>query len=78
MVSGTAVMETLNISGMDEMVTLYSADGKTIALMHYCVTRRATSRRCAPFRRPGTLRIWSFHSSALEILRRLKPATNTN
>lgn len=34
----TAVMETLAMPGMDEMVTLYSVDGDAIALMHYCPT----------------------------------------
>jgi hypothetical protein len=48
LVSGTALMETLNISGMDEMVTLYSVDGKTIALMHYCPTGNQPRMRAVP------------------------------
>ena len=34
--SGTAVMEKLEASGMEEMVTLYSVDRDGIALVHYC------------------------------------------
>ena len=36
--SGTAVMEKLEASGMEEMVTLYSVDRDGIALVHYCPT----------------------------------------
>ncbi len=32
----TAVMETLSMSGMDTMVSLYSIDGNSISLVHYC------------------------------------------
>ena len=44
----TAVMETLAMSGMEEMVTIYSQDGDGIVLLHYCPTNnqprmRATS-----------------------------------
>jgi hypothetical protein len=44
----TAVMETLDMPGMDEMVTLYSIDGDTIALMHYCPTGNQPRMRARP------------------------------
>jgi hypothetical protein len=46
--SGTAVMETLSPSGMDEMVTLYSMDGDGIALVHYCPTNNQPRMRVVP------------------------------
>jgi hypothetical protein len=45
---GTAVMETLNMSGMEEMVTLYSVDGDGIALVHFCPTNNQPRMRAAP------------------------------
>jgi len=45
---GTAVMETLNMSGMEEMVTLYSVDGDGIALLHYCPTNNQPHMRAIP------------------------------
>ena len=47
-VSSTAVMETLTASGMDEMVTLYSIDGDSIALLHYCPTNNQPRMRATP------------------------------
>lgn len=44
----TAVLETLEMSGMDEMLTLYSVDGDTIALMHYCPTNNQPRLRATP------------------------------
>ena len=44
----TAVMETLNMSGMEEMVTLYSVDGDGIALLHYCPTNNQPHMRAVP------------------------------
>jgi hypothetical protein len=44
----TAVMETLDASGMDEMVTLYSVDGDGIALLHYCPTNNQPRMRAIP------------------------------
>jgi hypothetical protein len=44
----TAVMETLDMPGMDEMVTLYSIDGDAIALMHYCPTGNQPRMRARP------------------------------
>ncbi len=46
--SGTAVMETLSPSGMEEMVTLYSMDGDGIALVHYCPTNNQPRMRVIP------------------------------
>jgi hypothetical protein len=36
-ISNTAVTETLNATGMEEMLTLYSVDGDGISLLHYCL-----------------------------------------
>lgn len=47
-VSNTAVMETLSASGTDEMVTLYSIDGDSIALLHYCPTNNQPRMRATP------------------------------
>jgi len=44
----TAVMETLAMSGMDEMVTIYSQDGDGIALVHYCPTNNQPPMRAIP------------------------------
>src|ERR1700674_2415295 len=44
----TAVSETLEMSGMDEMLTLYSIDGDTIALLHYCPTNNQPRMRSIP------------------------------
>jgi hypothetical protein len=46
--SGTAVMETLSPSGMEEMVTLYSIDGDSIAIVHYCPTNNQPRMRVVP------------------------------
>src|ERR1041385_8695407 len=42
--SGTAVMEKLAASGMEEMITLYSMDRDGIALVHYCPHEQPTPR----------------------------------
>ena len=34
--SGTALMESLQPEGESEMVTMYTADGKRVAVTHYC------------------------------------------
>jgi len=41
----TAVMETLVMPGMEEMVTIYSQDGDGIALLHYCPTNNQPRMR---------------------------------
>jgi hypothetical protein len=46
--SGTAVMETLSPSGMEEMITPYSMDGDGIALVHYCPTNNQPRMRVVP------------------------------
>ena len=46
--SGTAVMESLSPSGMEEMITLYSIDGDGIALVHYCPTNNQPRMRVVP------------------------------
>ena len=46
--SGTAVLEKLDASGMEEMVTLYSVDGDGIALVHYCPTNNQPRMRVVP------------------------------
>ena len=49
-VGGTAVMETLTAAGMEEMVTLYSIDGDSLALTHYCPTGNQPHMRATPFK----------------------------
>jgi len=58
--SNTAVMETLSMPGMDEMVTLYSIDGDAIALVHYCPTNNQPRMRAIP--QPGDVKelVFSF------------------
>ena len=46
--SGTAVMEKLEASGIEEMVTLYSLDRDGIALVHYCPTNNQPRMRVVP------------------------------
>ncbi len=46
--SNTAVMETLSASGMEEMVSLYSIDQDSIALVHYCPTNNQPRMRATP------------------------------
>lgn len=44
----TAVMETLTLSGMEQMLTLYTVDGDGIALVHYCPTNNQPRMRARP------------------------------
>jgi hypothetical protein len=44
----TGVMDTLTALGMDEMVTLYSVDGDSILLLHYCPTNNQPRMRALP------------------------------
>ena len=46
--SGTAVLERLSPSGMEEMVTLYSLDRDGVALVHYCPTNNQPRMRVVP------------------------------
>jgi hypothetical protein len=56
--SNTAVLETLNVSGMEEMLTLYSVDGNGIALVHYCPTNNQPRMRATP--EPGDVKQLEF------------------
>lgn len=56
--SNTAVMETLAMSGMDEMVTLYSIEADSIALLHYCPTNNQPRMRARPS--PGEIKKLEF------------------
>jgi len=47
-VSDTAMMETLDMPGMDEMMTIYSIDGDGIALVHFCPTNNQPRMRAVP------------------------------
>jgi hypothetical protein len=47
-ISNTVVMETLDASGMEEMLTLYSIDGDGISLLHYCPTNNQPHMRAVP------------------------------
>ena len=47
-VSDTAVLETLRMSGMDEMLTVYSVDNDAIAMLHYCPTNNQPQMRAIP------------------------------
>jgi hypothetical protein len=59
----TAVMETLTMSGMEEMLTLYNVDGDGIALVHYCPTNNQPHMRAIPS--SGAVRelVFSFQSA---------------
>ena len=48
MVSNTTVMETLAMSGMEEMVTFYHVDGDAITLVHFCPTNNQPRMRAIP------------------------------
>lgn len=47
-VSDTAMMETLDMPAMDEMMTIYSIDGDGIALVHFCPTNNQPRMRAVP------------------------------
>jgi hypothetical protein len=44
----TTVLETLSMSGMEQMLTLYTVDGDGIALVHYCPTNNQPRMRAVP------------------------------
>jgi hypothetical protein len=46
--ANTAVMETISPMHMEEMVTLYSLDGNSIALIHYCPTNNQPHMEATP------------------------------
>jgi hypothetical protein len=47
-VSNTAVMESLDMPGMEEMMTFYTIDGDGIALVHFCPTNNQPRMRAVP------------------------------
>ena len=47
-ISGTALMETLAPSGMEEMLSLFSIDRDGIQLAHYCPTNNQPRMRAVP------------------------------
>ena len=48
--AGTAVMETISPTGMgmEDMLTLYSVDGDSIVLVHYCPTNNQPRMKATP------------------------------
>ena len=48
--AGTAVMETISPTGMgmEDMLTLYSIDGDSIVLVHYCPTNNEPRMKATP------------------------------
>jgi hypothetical protein len=48
--AGTAVMETISPTGMgmEDMLTLYSIDGASIVLVHYCPTNNQPRMKATP------------------------------
>jgi hypothetical protein len=60
MISNTVVMETLDASGMEEMLTLYSVDGNGISLLHYCPTNNQPHMRAIPSSRNVKDLVFSF------------------
>jgi hypothetical protein len=61
--SDTAIMETLAMPEMDEMVTLYSKDRDSIVLMHYCPTNNQPRMRALPSTEPITELAFSFQGA---------------
>ena len=59
----TAVLETLSMSGMEEMLTLYSIDGDGVALVHYCPTNNQPHMRAIPPRGEIKQLVFSFQSA---------------
>ena len=47
-VNGTTVLETLSMSGMEDMLSVYSVDGDSVALVHYCPTNNQPRMRALP------------------------------
>jgi hypothetical protein len=47
-VANTTIMETLAVSGMEEMVTIYHVDGEAVTLVHYCPTNNQPRMRAVP------------------------------
>jgi hypothetical protein len=45
---GTTVLETLKHGDMEQMLSLYSVDGDSVALQHYCPTNNQPRMRATP------------------------------
>ncbi len=58
--SDTAIMETLTMPEMHDMVTLYSRDVDSIVLMHYCPTNSQPRMRAVPTASPIRELVFSF------------------
>jgi hypothetical protein len=60
MISGTTVMETLSPTGMggEDMLSLFSIDGNSIRLMHYCPTNNQPHMTATPG--PGEIKELTF------------------
>lgn len=63
-VSDTTIMETLAMSGMEEMVTFYHIDGDAITLIHYCPTNNQPRMRAIPGAADTNELIFEFESAA--------------
>lgn len=63
-VSGTTVMETLAMSGMEEMVTFYHIDKNAITLVHYCPTNNQPRMRSIPSAADTTELVFEFQGAA--------------
>jgi len=63
-VSDTTIMETLAMSGMEEMVTFYHIDGNAITLIHYCPTNNQPRMRAIPASGNPKELVFEFESAA--------------
>jgi hypothetical protein len=59
----TAVMETLTMTGMEQMLTLYTVDGDGITLVHYCPTNNQPRMRAVPSSGDVKELVFSFQSA---------------
>jgi hypothetical protein len=62
--ANTAVMETISPMHMEEMVTLYSLDGNSIALIHFCPTNNQPHMQANPTSADAKELIFEFKSVA--------------
>jgi len=60
---GTAVLESLTMAGMEEMLTLYSVDGDGIALVHFCPTNNQPRMRAIPASGDAKELVFSFQGA---------------
>jgi len=63
-VSDTTIMETLAMSGMEEMVTFYHIDGNAITLIHYCPTNNQPRMRAIPGSADSKELVFEFEGAA--------------